>query len=125
VFPEEIALREKVARRYSKALGQLNSIRVPHVVSGAQSTWAQYTIQVPDRDKLAADLKAKGIPTAVYYPIPMTAQKGYAHYPAVPVPVSTAIGKTVISLPMHPDLDEKTQDFIIESVLESVGRAAA
>jgi dTDP-4-amino-4,6-dideoxygalactose transaminase len=125
VFPEEIEMREKIARRYSKALGQSNVIRVPHVIAGAQSTWAQYTIQVPDRDKLAADLKAKGIPTAVYYPIPMTAQKGYAHYPAVPVPVSTAIGKTVISLPMHPDLDEKTQDFIIESVLESVGRAAA
>jgi dTDP-4-amino-4,6-dideoxygalactose transaminase len=125
VFPEEIEMREKIARRYSRALGQSNSIRVPHVILGAQSTWAQYTIQVPDRDKLAADLKAKGIPTAVYYPIPMTAQKGYAHYPAVPVPVSTAIGKTVISLPMHPDLDEKTQDFIIESVLESVGRAAA
>ena len=125
VFPEEIEMRERVAQRYSKALGASNSIRVPCVVAGAQSTWAQYTIQVPDRDKLAADLKAKGVPTAIYYTIPMTAQKGYAHYPAAPVPVSTAIGKRVISLPMHPDLDEKTQDFIIESVLESVGRAAA
>ena len=79
---------------------------------------------MPDRDKLAADLKAKGIPTAIYYPIPMTAQKGYAHYPAAPVPVSTAIGKKVISLPMHPYLDEKTQDLIIEAVLESVGATA-
>ena len=125
VFPEEIEMREKIARRYSKALGQSNSIRVPHVIDSALSTWAQYTIQVPDRDKLAADLKAKGVPTAIYYPIPMTAQKGYAHYPAAPVPVSTAIGKRVISLPMHPYLDEKTQDLIIEAVLESVGRAAA
>jgi dTDP-4-amino-4,6-dideoxygalactose transaminase len=125
VFPEEIEMRERVAQRYSNALGQSNSIRVPRVVAGALSTWAQYTIQVPDRDKLAADLKAKGIPTAIYYPIPMTQQKGYAHFPAAPVPVSTAIGKRVISLPMHPDLDEKTQDFIVESVLESVGRAAA
>ena len=89
VFPEEIEMRDAIARRYSKALGQSNSIRVPRVIDGAQSTWAQYTIQVPDRDKLAADLKAKGIPTAIYYPIPMTAQKGYAHYPAAPVPVST------------------------------------
>jgi dTDP-4-amino-4,6-dideoxygalactose transaminase len=124
VFPEEIEMRDAIAKRYSKALGQSNSIRVPRVIDGALSTWAQYTIQVPDRDKLAADLKAKGIPTAIYYPIPMTAQKGYAHYPAVPVPVSTAIGKKVISLPMHPYLDEKTQDQIIEAVLESVGRAA-
>jgi dTDP-4-amino-4,6-dideoxygalactose transaminase len=125
VFPEEIDLREKVAKRYSKALGQSNAIRVPHVMAGMQSTWAQYTIQVPERDKLAADLKAKGIPTAIYYPIPMNAQKGYSYYPSAPVPVSTAIGKTVISLPMHPDLDETTQDFIIEAVLESVGRANA
>ncbi len=124
VFPEEIALRERIARRYSKALGQSNAIRVPHVMAGMQSTWAQYTIQVPERDRVAQDLKARGIPTAIYYPIPMTAQKGYSHYPSVPVPVSTAIGKTVISLPMHPDLDEKTQDFIIEAVLESVGRAS-
>ena len=50
---------------------------MPVVINGAQSTWAQYTIQVPDRAKLQADLKDKGIPTAVYYPIPMSAQKGY------------------------------------------------
>lgn len=123
VFPEEIEMRDAIAQRYSKALGQSNSIRVPHVIDGAGSTWAQYTIQVPDRDKLAADLKAKGVPTAIYYPIPMTAQKGYAHYPAVPVPVSTEIGKHVISLPMHPYLEAATQDLIIEAVLESVGRA--
>jgi dTDP-4-amino-4,6-dideoxygalactose transaminase len=123
VFPEEIELRQKVARRYSKALGQSNSIRVPHVIAGARSTWAQYTIQVPDRDALAADLKDKGIPTAIYYPIPMNAQKGYSHYPSAPVPVATEIGKKVISLPMHPYLDEATQDRIIEAVLESVGSA--
>ena len=125
IFAEEIEMREKIARRYSKALGQSNAIRVPRVLDGMQSTWAQYTIQVPERDRLAQDLKAKGIPTAIYYPIPMNAQKGYAHYPSAPVPVSAAIGKTVISLPMHPYLDEKTQDLIIESVLESVARAAA
>lgn len=124
VFPEEIALRETIARRYSQALGQSNRIRVPRIIEGAQSTWAQYTIQVPDRDGLGADLKAKGIPTAIYYPIPMSAQRGYRDYPSAPVPVSTAIGKKVISLPMHPYLDEATQDLIIEAVLESVGRAA-
>ena len=86
IFPEEIELREAVARRYNEALGKSNRIRVPVVIAGAQSTWAQYTIQVPDRDKLQADLKAKGIPTAVYYPIPLSAQKGYAHYPSAPMP---------------------------------------
>ena len=121
IFPEEIELREKVARRYNAGLGKSNRIRVPTVIAGAQSTWAQYTIQVPDRAKLQDDLKEKGIPTAVYYPIPMSAQKGYAQYPSAPVPVAEKIGKTVVSLPMHPYLDEATQDRIVEAVLESIG----
>jgi len=123
IFPEEIEMREAVARRYNEAFAKSNSIRVPRVIDGAQSTWAQYTIQVPERDKLQADLKAKGVPTAIYYTIPLSAQKAYAHYPSAPVPVSTALGKTVISLPMHPYLDEATQDKIIAAVLESVGGA--
>ena len=121
IFPEEIVLREKVARRYNAALGKSNRIHVPVVIDGAQSTWAQYTIQVPDRAKFQADLKDIGIPTAVYYPIPMSAQKGYAHYPSAPVPVAEKIGKRVVSLPMHPYMDEATQDRIIAAVLESVG----
>ncbi len=123
IFPEEIDLRDAIAKRYSEKLGQSNRIRVPHVIDGATSTWAQYTIQVPERDRLAADLKAKGIPTAIYYTIPMPRQKAYAQYPTAPVPVSEKISKTVISLPMHAYLDEKTQDTIISAVLESVGQA--
>jgi dTDP-4-amino-4,6-dideoxygalactose transaminase len=122
IFPEELELRDRIAKRYNEALGRSNQIRVPRVIDGAQSTWAQYTLQVPDRDKLQTDLKAKGIPTAIYYPVPLNAQKGYAHFPSAPVPVSERICKTVISLPMHPYLDEATQDRIVEAVLESVGR---
>jgi dTDP-4-amino-4,6-dideoxygalactose transaminase len=121
IFPDEIERREAVARRYNAALGKSNCIRVPTVIGGAQSTWAQYVIQVPDRDKLQADLKAKGIPTAVYYPIPLSAQKGYAHFPSAPIPVSEKICKTVIALPMHPYMDAAVQDRIVEAVLESVG----
>jgi dTDP-4-amino-4,6-dideoxygalactose transaminase len=120
IFPEEIEMREAVAQRYSKALSRSNRIRVPRVIDGAQSTWAQYTIQVPDRDKLQADLKAKEIPTAVYYPIPLSRQKGYREFPSAPIPVSENLSKTVVSLPMHPYLDAATQDRIIEAVLESV-----
>ena len=123
IFSEEIEMRDVVARRYSEALGRSNRIRPPRVIDCAQSTWAQYTIQVPDRDRLAADLKAKGIPTAIYYPTPLSKQKGYAHYPSAGTPVSERIGKTVISLPMHPYLDAATQDKIIAAVLESVGSA--
>ncbi len=123
IFPDEIEKRDAIARRYNEKLGRSNRIRVPRVIEGAQSTWAQYTIQVPDRDKLAADLKAKGVPTAIYYPTPLSKQKGYAHFPSAGTPVSEKIGKTVISLPMHPYLDAATQGKIVAAVLESVGRA--
>ena len=123
IFPEEIELRDAVAQRYSKAFRASNRIVVPRVIDGAQSTWAQYTIQVPDRDKLQTALKAKDIPTAVYYPIPLSQQKGYKHFPSAPTPVSEKISKTVVALPMHPYLDEATQDTIIAAVLESVGHA--
>ncbi len=124
VFTEEIEMRNAVARRYNEAFRASNKIRAPRVIEGAQSTWAQYTIQVPDREKFQADLKATGVPTAVYYPIPLSRQKGYQHYPSAPTPVSERIGKTVVSLPMHPDLDAATQDRIIAAVLASVEKQA-
>jgi dTDP-4-amino-4,6-dideoxygalactose transaminase len=123
IFPEEIAQRQSVADRYSTAFARSNRIRAPHVIEGAGSVWAQYTIQVPDRGRLQADLKAAGIPTAIYYPVPLSRQAGYRAYPAVPVPVSEDLSKTVISLPMHPYLDAETQDRIIGAVIESVDRA--
>ncbi len=120
IFPDEIEKREAVAQRYNQALEKSNKIRVPRVIAGAQSTWAQYTIQVPDRDKVQAALKARGIPTAVYYPIPLSQQKGYRTFPSAPTPVSQRLSKTVISLPMHPYLDDGALDTIISAVLESV-----
>jgi dTDP-4-amino-4,6-dideoxygalactose transaminase len=121
VFPAEIEMREAVARRYNEAFRASNKIREPRVIEGAQSTWAQYTLQVPDRAKFQADMKAAGVPTAVYYPIPLSKQKGYKHYPSAPTPVSERICDTVVSLPMHPDMDIATQDRVIAAVLGSVG----
>jgi dTDP-4-amino-4,6-dideoxygalactose transaminase len=123
IFPEELERRERIARRYAEGFARSNRIRAPHVMDGAQSTWAQYTIQVPERDRVKADLEAKGIPAQIYYLTPLSAQLAYNDYPSAPLPVSEALGHTVLSLPMHPYLDEPTQDRIVETVLESVGRA--
>ena len=120
IFPEEIALRERVARRYGAGLAS-NRLRTPLLIEGAQSVWAQYTIVVDNRAKLQADLKDAGIPTAVHYPIPLNRQPAYAHFPSAATPNSEALSRTVVSLPMHPYLDEATQDTIIEAVLDSVG----
>ena len=122
ILPDELAARERIARRYSEKLGRSNRVRVPHVIDGARSTWAQYTIQIPDRDRVQQELAAQGIPSQIYYLTPLSAQLGYAHYPSVPLPVSESLGRTVLSLPMHPYLDDATQDRIINAVLETVSR---
>jgi dTDP-4-amino-4,6-dideoxygalactose transaminase len=69
------------------------------------------------RNQLAAILKAEGIPTAIYYPIPLHRQQAYKHYPVGKkgVAVSERLASKVISLPMHPYLDAATQDRIIDA----------
>jgi dTDP-4-amino-4,6-dideoxygalactose transaminase len=121
IFPDEIEKRNAVAKRYNDAFAASRRIVTPRVIAGATSTWAQYTLQVEDRTEFQADLKAADVPTAVYYPIPLSRQKAYAHYPSAPSPVSEALSARVVSLPMHPYLDEATQDRIIAAVWKSVG----
>ncbi len=117
IFPDEIAARDRIARRYAEGLGNL--VMVPRLPSGATSVWAQYTIRIPDgrRDKFAAALKGEGIPTAIYYPIPLHRQQAYKHFPVgdAGTAVSDRLAGEVISLPMHAYLDAPTQDRIIEA----------
>lgn len=119
IFPDEIDRRNAVAERYSAAFAHSHRIVTPRLIEGAVSTWAQYTLQVEDRDKFQADLKAAGVPTAVYYPIPLSKQKAYAHYPSAPTSVSESLSRKVVSLPMHPYMETATQDRIIAAVLKS------
>ncbi|HQS46347.1 MAG: aminotransferase DegT [Rhizobiales bacterium 24-66-13] len=118
IFEEEIAAREKVAARYNAALADVAV--VPFVDPRATSVWAQYTIRLAPgrRDALAEALKAEGIPTAVYYRIPMHLQPAYGAYPAAGaiLPVAETLCEEVISLPMHAYLDAATQDRIIAAV---------
>jgi dTDP-4-amino-4,6-dideoxygalactose transaminase len=120
IFPEEIIVRNKVATRYNEAFSGSNRIVIPRVIAGGTSTWAQYTLQVENRVKFQADLKEAGVPSAVYYPIPLSRQKTYAHYPSAPIPVSERLAGNVVSLPMHPYLEEAVQDRVIAAVLKSV-----
>jgi dTDP-4-amino-4,6-dideoxygalactose transaminase len=122
IFSDEIEMRNNVARRYNAAFAGSNRIITPRLIEGAVSSWAQYTIQVEDRARFQADLKAAGVPTAVYYPIPLSRQVAYAQYPSVPIPVSEALSGKVVSLPMHPYLDEASQARVTAAALKSVGR---
>lgn len=117
IFRDELISRERIAQRYNSLLSQY--VGTPSPTNSATSAWAQYTIKVSDRDTLAAHLKSNGIPTAVYYPRPLHLQTAYSDCPISPSGCSTSetLSQTVLSLPMHPYLDEKTQNRIVQSVV--------
>jgi dTDP-4-amino-4,6-dideoxygalactose transaminase len=123
IFPEEIIARDRIAARYDAALGDVAI--VPRVAPGATSVWAQYTVRLPghDRDAVAKALAAAGIPTAIYYPIPLHRQQAYRHYPIAGTGLRARdrLAGDVLSLPMHPYLDAATQDRIVAALHRAVG----
>lgn len=127
VYAEEIEKRQLVAARYTAALKDL--VVTPYVMPDCVSTWAQYTIRVDAgrRDAFQAALKAKGVPTTVYYPKPLHQQTAYKHFPVAGngLPISERVAQEVVALPMHPYLDEATQDYIIEAVREALAAPTA
>jgi len=118
IFPDEIVTRDQVARRYSAGLDDV--VTVPVVPDGLMSVWAQYTIRVKSgvRDRLAAELKTQGIPTAIYYSKPLHRLEAYSRFPVVDngMPVTDQLAQEVISLPMHAYIGPPTQDRVIEAV---------
>ncbi len=123
IFPEEITLRDRIADRYSAALDDIAI--VPRLPPEASSVWAQYTLRLPgrDRDAVARALSAEGIPTAVYYRLPLHRQQAYRHYPIAGngLPSSERLAGEVLSLPMHPYLDAAGQDRIIAALRRAAG----
>lgn len=122
IFPDEIVARNRVAARYNERLADVAI--VPRVAANCTSVWAQYTIRIPagTRDAFSAKLKAKGVPTAIYYPKPLHRQTAYRMYPSAEggLPASDRLSDEVISLPMHAYLDSPIQDRIIEAVREAL-----
>jgi dTDP-4-amino-4,6-dideoxygalactose transaminase len=118
IFPEEMQRRQRIAARYNAELGGL--VRVPRLADDRTSVWAQYTIALPPgrRDGVAAGLKARGIPTAIHYAVPVHQQTAYRSYPVGGngLPVSERLAEEVLSLPMHPYLAESEQDRIVAAL---------
>ncbi len=114
IFTRELEMRQTIAERYSARLRD-HVRRTPDIIAGGTSTWAQYTIEVDTRDQLVARLADEGIPTAIYYPLPLHQQECYARLSERPVSleISEAKAGTVLSLPMHPYLTPEIQDRII------------
>ena len=121
----ELADVNAAAKMYDEALAGLPVI-LPTVPEGRYSSWAQYTLRLSsrtERDRVQAELKAKGIPTMVYYPKPMHTQQAFAgNTNYVPCPVTEELSATVLSLPMHPYLTEEIVHTVASALREALGK---
>lgn len=119
IFAEEIVNRNALAERYSTAL--MAAVTVPKVPRGVVSAWAQYTLRVKDREAFQAVLAGDGIPTAVYYPLPMHLQPAYQEFGngVGSLPVSEQLCREVISLPMNPYWTNDEIRQVVEAVLSA------
>ena len=122
IFADEIESRNRIAAYYNAGLKDV--LVTPVIEPSRKSAWAQYTLQAPNakaRTSIQASLKDAGVPTAVYYPLPLHQQTCYKSYPAAKdMGICEALSQKVFSLPMHPYLSSDTQDYIIDAVKKAV-----
>ncbi|MBO9552019.1 DegT/DnrJ/EryC1/StrS family aminotransferase [Pseudomonas sp.] len=119
IFDNEIQLRDQVANRYREMMGALDSIKLPYVAADNTSVFAQFTIQVDGRDRVQAELKALGVPSVVHYPVPLNKQTAVAS--DAYLPVGDSLATRVLSLPMHPYLDDAEVKTVAEAVATVCG----
>ncbi len=116
------AARQDAAARYDAAFGSLAGLQVPVRTPYSTHVFHQYTLRVADgrRDALQAFLLDRGVPSMIYYPVPLYRQKAFAHFaPAdFSLPVTEMLCDSVLSLPIHTELSEDSQAPIIEAVLD-------
>jgi len=118
-FDDEMRAKRKVASVYQEKLK--GCVIVPRVRSHNESVWAQFTARSSKRDSIIEHLKAKNIPTAIHYPIPLHAQEVFSSMRLrdADFPVSTRVSNEVFSLPMHPFLSDADVDLICRAVIEA------
>lgn len=127
IFEDELARRQQVAERYAAMLGNL--VETPRLATAATSSWAQYTITLPqgaDRDHIAAVMREQGVPTAIYYPVPMHEQPPYRHFPVAGggLEVTSDLCARVLALPMHPYLEASVQEQIASALATALGEGS-
>ena len=116
---EYCAKRKMAAEYYSKAFSNNDRIITPHIPEYSNHVFHQYTLRIDgDRNALQAYLKEQGIPSMIYYPVPLHIQEAYRDcgYSNGDFPISEDMAEQVISLPMHTELNTDCQDYIIEHV---------
>lgn len=120
IFDYEVEERIRIGERYHQLLRP--HVKTMSIDSFNTCVYAQFTIEVSNRDAVQTFLKNQNIPTAVHYPLPLNLQPVFAQNNAKNqhFPVSEKAAKSVMSLPMHPYLSTEEQDFIVNHLLETV-----
>ncbi len=117
-----LTARREAAGRYSAGLQDLSWIQTPYEEKGCVHTYNQYTLRIKNgrRDELANFLKKQGIPSVIYYPLPLHKQRAFGGLtsPSTACPVSEQLSGEVLSLPMHTELSAEIQQFIIQKIYE-------
>ena len=123
-FEDELVAREAAGERYSDLLRAASGrVVTPLITDGSRSVYAQYTVELDDREHARQALESVGIPTAVHYPIPLHLQPAFAAlgYGPGSFPVAERAAARVLSLPLHPFLDPMTQQRVVTTLMESLG----
>lgn len=116
IFDDEIRLRQQVAERYNTLLMNAGlSSSVPHIATRNTCVYAQYTIRIDSRDEIQASLDRAGIPSVVHYPLPLNKQPAVADHNTT-LPISQQLATQVLSLPMHPYLQQDEQAAVIRAL---------
>ena len=119
IFDEELALRQLVAKRYDELLNAAGVESTPYVDIHNISVYAQYTIRIARREIVQEKLKAKGVPTAVHYPIPLNKQPAVSSN-SCHLPIGDAVAMDVMSLPMSPYLTDDDIGRVVEILVEEI-----
>lgn len=121
-FEWELQKRQTIAMRYTENLKKMETIgwQLPKVAPHCQSSWAQYTVSVPNRTEIQKELQDKGLPTRVYYPSILPEQTAYKKRSISHSLIhAKKASERVMSLPLYADMPEKTQERIIEIILST------
>lgn len=127
-LPESVARREMLAGIYDRRLGAHEFLKTPVVGQGCAHAWHQYVVRTPRRDALVRHLAGAGIPVGVHYPTPLHLQPAFQTQTFVALPHAEAAAREVVSLPLHPHLDEEAVSLVcdvIESLDLEAGHAAS
>jgi UDP-2-acetamido-2-deoxy-ribo-hexuluronate aminotransferase len=117
IFDEEMAQRQLVANFYNRELNHAGIKATPFIESHNVSAWAQYTVRVPERDRVQKSLQQAGIPTAVHYPIPLNKQPAVANND-ISLNIGDRVAAEVMSLPMSPYITQSEQQRVVAALTE-------